>query len=220
MQLIVLGVALTLGWAGMTQLPRMSELDKAKTDEAIQGRVAAFKFGLDMMESKFTGVGYEHSAIAFFRGQPLWKASHSSYVQIGGELGWVGLFLFLGILYCCLRTLLTAQTTTIEEERIRRVLFILIFSYMISSWMVNFTYRTTFFLMAAAAAAFHRHLLNKNQPLEPVRGRVRVETRRPLPVAIGGLRPALATSAALPEPVNQTVPVSPVAELAATGSST
>src|SRR5205085_889379 len=78
--------------------------------------------------------------------------------------GYVGLFLFIGIIYWSLRTLIAARTSNTDEERIRRILFVLVFSYIISSWMVNFTYRVSFFLMAAAIAAFHRQLMEKNQP--------------------------------------------------------
>jgi hypothetical protein len=85
-------------------------------------------------------------------------------VQIGAELGKVGFFLFLGVLYCCLRTLVTAQTTNEDEERIRRMMFVLVMSYMVSSWMVDFGYRPTFFMFAGAIAAFHRHLYGLNRP--------------------------------------------------------
>jgi len=41
---------------------------------------------------------------------------------------------------------------------LRRMLFVLVLSYMVSSWMVNFEYRPTFFMFAGAIAALHRHL--------------------------------------------------------------
>ena len=35
---------------------------------------------------------------------------------------------------------------------------------MVSSWMVDFGFRAPYFLFAAAIAAFHRLMLEKNQP--------------------------------------------------------
>ena len=176
-QVAILGAALMFGGSVLYALPRMTELQKSKNDEAIQGRVIAFTHGYKMMTTTAHGVGFRGWQQSFLAGhyrfkqthtdkdslkkpQPIiFKAPHSSYVCIGAELGYFGLFLLFGILYCCLRTLVTARTGTPDEERIRRILFVLIVSYMVSSWMVDFEYRPTFFMFAAATAALHRHLL-------------------------------------------------------------
>jgi hypothetical protein len=54
------------------------------------------------------------------------KATHGAYNQNGAELGYVGLFLFIGILYCCIRTLLLVKSHDDDEERIRRALFAMV----------------------------------------------------------------------------------------------
>ena len=183
-QVLLLVVALLFGSAALFSLPRMNELNKTKNDEAIQGRVAAFKHGYELLESTTRGVGkgkwgkdpfitsYVPSLAAVRATSqddnkrrivltPIRysKAPHSSYVCIGAELGRTGLFLFVAVLYCCLRTTITARTENVDEERIRRILFVLVISYIVSSWMVDFEYRPTFFMFTAAIAAFHRHLL-------------------------------------------------------------
>ena len=175
-QAIIIIAAAMFGGTVLFALPRMQELNKSKTDEAIQGRVIAFTHGYKMMTTTEHGVGFHHWQESFLAGHYrfkqtkaekdakktppiLYKAPHSSYVGIGAELGYPGFFLLFGILYCCLRTLITAKTSTPDEERIRRILFVLIVSYMVSSWMVDFAYRPTFFMFAAATAALHRHLL-------------------------------------------------------------
>ena len=176
-QAAIIAGAIMFGSTVLYALPRMQELDKSKTDEAIQGRVIAFTHGYKMMMTTNCGVGFHHWQESFLAGhyrlKPkhtdkeslkktppiLYKAPHSSYVGMGAELGYPGFFLVFGILYCCLRTLMTARTGTPDEERIRRILFVLIISYMVSSWMVDFAYRPTFFMFAAATAALHRHLL-------------------------------------------------------------
>jgi hypothetical protein len=98
------------------------------------------------------------------------KATHGAYNQNGAELGYMGLFLFVSILYCCVRTLLLVKSKDDDEERIRRALFVSVVAYAVSSWMVDFAYRTTFFMMVAAISAFHRHLLRKHASVaEPAR---------------------------------------------------
>ena len=187
-QALIVCAALFFGTEGLQFLPRMGELKKTKTDEAIQGRVMAFGHGIKVRTA--TGVGYRKWHQSFLAGKyrfkqtakpqlvqyaegkfklvaPLpmpivSKAPHSSYVCIGAELGYIGFFLHMGILYCGLRTLVSAKTSTPNEERIRRILFVLTVSYMVSSWVVNFEYRPTFFMFAAAAAALHRHLHKLN----------------------------------------------------------
>ena len=175
-QAAIIAAAVMFGGSVLYALPRMQELNKTKTDDAIQGRVIAFTHGYKMMTTTDRGVGFHHWQQSFLAGHyrfkqtkaekdakktpPIvYKAPHSSYVGIGAELGYPGFFLLFGILYCCLRTLVTARTSTPDEERIRRILFVLIVSYMVSSWMVDFAYRPTFFMFAAATAALHRHLL-------------------------------------------------------------
>ena len=173
--------ALLIGIPAVSLLPRMGELNKSKTDEAIQGRIMAFTHGYKILKTTDAGVGYRNWFQSFLAGkyhfkrtkfdknslkQPMpivSKAPHSSYVCIGAELGYPGFFLHMGILYCCLRTLVTAKTGTPREERIRRILFVLIICYMVSSWMVDFEYRATFFMFVAGTAVLHRHLLRLNE---------------------------------------------------------
>ena len=158
-QLLTLIVALTIGWAALLLLPRMEEINEAGTDEAIRGRVEAFKWGLHNFETRTAGVGFGRFKVTFVAAHGYVKASHSAYNQIGCELGYPGLYLFLAIVYYSLRTLITARTHNIQEERVRRILFVLILAYLISSWMVDFAFRATFFLFTAAIAAFHRLLV-------------------------------------------------------------
>jgi hypothetical protein len=181
MQIAILVAALLFGAGALYSLPRMNELNNSKSDEAIQGRVAAFKHGYALLQTTFKGTGkgswvndpFYTSYITVFvppkmgseeQGRTVLKAihynkaPHSSYVCIGAELGKPGLFLLVAVLYCCLRTTITAKTETPDEERIRRMLFVLVLSYIVSSWMVDFEYRPTFFMFTAATAALHRHL--------------------------------------------------------------
>lgn len=178
----------------------MGELNESSRDEAIQGRVTAFKFGLNTLKNNIYGVGIHQFMSGMKRTQRFSIAAHSSYVQVGGELGWPGLFIFVGILYCCLRTLISAKTTDVTEERVRRILFVLLVSYAVSSWMVNWPWRTTFFLMVGAIAAFHRLMVAKH-PANPVE--TEPQTELTPASALIGLQHAPALSATVPSTFNQ-----------------
>jgi hypothetical protein len=157
-QIALISLAITTGVGAIYALPRMNELQHTKTDEAIQGRIKAFTYGHYYFEHRITGVGFGQFVPTLLRDHGFYKASHSTYVQTGTETGKIGMFLFLMVQWCNLRTLLFSKTRTDEQERIRRLLFVLVLSYMVSGWMVDFAYRATFFMFSAAVAAFHRHL--------------------------------------------------------------
>ncbi len=157
-QIIVLGLALTAGWAGVKQLPRMQELREPRREEGIQGRLIAWKFGLDKMDQQRHGVGLFAFGNTFLKENGYYKAPHSSYVEAGAEQGFMGLMFFVGVLYCSFRFLLTAKIDDVEEERMRRVLLVLLVSYVASSWLIGWGYKTFFYLTTACVSAFYRHL--------------------------------------------------------------
>ena len=87
--------------------------------------------------------------------------SHNSYVEVGAELGKRGLMLWLAVLYYCLKGVMRAKCHNDQQERIRRLMFCVLSSYMCSSWATNISYRATFFLQAGVCSAFWYLLLVK-----------------------------------------------------------
>jgi hypothetical protein len=81
--------------------------------------------------------------------------SHNSYVEIGAELGKKGLIFWLAVLYFGLKVLMKAKCHNDQQERVRRLLFCVLSSYMCSSWATNISYRATFFLQAGVCSAFY-----------------------------------------------------------------
>lgn len=201
-QIAIFVLAATIGYGALQMLPRMNELKKGRSDPAIQGRIAAWQLGLDTMKRSNTGVGIGNFKEEFMRRNHYDKAGHSSYVQIGTELGYTGFFIYLGIIYCGLRTLVSAKTTTEDEERARRTMFVLLCSYVVSSWMVDFGFRVTYFLTIACIAAFHRLMLTKAQPETENETIVEAEVQ---PIAIGfpQWKPVGSTPAAVLQSVNE-----------------
>ena len=182
-QIAILTAAIVLGTGALYALPRMTELNKSKSDEAIQGRIAAYTYGYKCVTTMWAGIGYNNWMWGFYNQSRRYKivkeprmvnhvltvrprlvperyakAAHGSFNNMGAELGFTGLALFFGMVWCSIRTLTTCKVSDVEEERVRRILFVLMVSYLVSSWMVDFGYRPTFFMFTAATAAFHRHL--------------------------------------------------------------
>ena len=250
-QALLLIVCATVGITALYSLPRMGELSKSKTDAAIQGRIAAAKFALQCMQRSWWGNGWGNFVPMFYKYGPMEpvivkeirrrhttkgteyvtvkkvihrhyaKATHGAYYQNGADLGFPGLFLFVGILYSCFRTLIQAKTRDNNEERVRRILFSIVVSFAVSCWMVDFFYRTIFFLFAAATAALHIILSKpKNEASvadpEPVltwRDQIRA-AMSPVP---GVARAAAAATTAVAVNLRQIIPPRPSPAEAGTG---
>lgn len=155
-QVGIIVIVASMGSAAIYSLPRMNELQNSKADPAIQGRIASFRHGYSYYNRYITGVGYGNFMGRQLAEYKLNKAPHSVYNAIGAQQGKPGMFLFLLIMWSNFRTLLFLRTRTNEEERARRILFALVFSYALSGWMVDFAYRPSFFLFAAAISVIHR----------------------------------------------------------------
>jgi hypothetical protein len=156
-QVIILAMALTVGWTGLQLLPRMEQIKTMHADEGIIVRLQAWKVGFNTMQTlhpKGSGIDTFSSVFQRIYGYP--KAPHSSYVQVGTELGYGGLLLFVGIIYCCFRTLLKVRTEDENEERVRRVLLVMLISFCVSSWVIGWGLNLTFYVIAGTIAAFQR----------------------------------------------------------------
>ena len=168
-QILALAMAATLGVSALSFLPRMEQMGNLRADEGVQGRLMVWEMARQVTLSKPTGEGWQQFVGHFvWDGQYETKATHSSYVQIGGDLGIRGLFLFLFPLWLAVRSLLVGAKFTRDEpehERCRRAVLLLIIAYLISSWMINREYHTEYFLLVAVAAAIHR--LNLAEEIEP-----------------------------------------------------
>ena len=166
-QIVIAGILILAGSSILYSLPRMTELNKSKTDGAIQGRVASLTHGYHYYQNNIAGVGHRQFMKRQLSDYKLYKAPHSVYNCIGAELGKVGMFLFLMILWSNFRTLIFMKTQNVEQERARRILFALLVSYAVSGWMADFAHRVSFYLFTAAIAVMHRLvLLNQTETEE------------------------------------------------------
>lgn len=166
-QAVILALALSVGMTALYHLPRMGVLRDARSDEGIMGRLLAWEQAREAADANRYGKGWK-KFVAWIEWdeETVEKSTHGSYVKIAADLGYPGLFLFVGILYCGLRVLVQARTVDIEEDRIRRMLFVILFSYCVSAWMIDRAYHTEFYVMAAAISAFHLMLRSAREEEE------------------------------------------------------
>jgi len=158
-QFIMILLAATIGWAGLSQLPRMIELDRVRSDEAVQGRMLAWEQARIASKLSNNGEGWrQFKPKILFEEEEIFKATHSSYVLVGAELGPHGMFFYLAVLFACLRAVISARCRRIEDERSRRILFALLLGYMISGWLIDRSYHLEYFLMAGAISGLYRRL--------------------------------------------------------------
>jgi hypothetical protein len=161
-KLVVLGLAFSLGVGALSFLPRMEDMSNLSSDEGVQGRLMAWEMAKTARDSNFSGVGWKQfvATIDWTNGvQTIYgirKSTHSSYVQVGADLGRVGLFFWLLCLWVAARTTLQFKAENPVEERCRRSAFLLLVGYLVSGWMINKQYHTEYFLIVALVAAIHR----------------------------------------------------------------
>jgi hypothetical protein len=170
-QIVMLVVAVNVGGTLLYSLPRMGVLRSGHAsakEGGIAGRVFAFRYGWDVYHRSTRGLGKGRFQRSIERERGWNISPHSAFVQIGAELGPTGLFLYLGILYVSMKTLVLASCGSEQEERIRRALFGAILAFCISGWLITFTYRAHFFFQAGIVAAFHRLLLKKGRDEDEV----------------------------------------------------
>lgn len=164
-KILAVAFAMTAGVSALSFLPRMSKMNDLRSDEGVQGRLMVW----DMAKGELANTGYgwkQFVAYIEWEGEMILKATHSSYVQVGAELGIYGLCIFLAGIWVSFRSLATSHRfTTLDDdwERCRRVGLILVLSYAASSWMINREYHTEYFLMIAVAAAIHRLCVSGQQ---------------------------------------------------------
>jgi O-antigen ligase/polysaccharide polymerase Wzy-like membrane protein len=160
-QVIVLTTVLTAGVGTLSFLPRMESMGSLRSEEGVMGRLMAWEKARDACENNTTGLGWRqfHAWITVKDGMR-WvvedKSTHSSYVQIGADLGKPGMCLWLLVLFTSMRGVLLYRTQNEDEERCRRSVLLILMAYMVSSWMINREYHTEYYLIAAMAAAYHR----------------------------------------------------------------
>jgi hypothetical protein len=179
-QMLVLAVTLLVGVGGLQFMPRMEQMGNLRADDGVLGRLMAWEMAKTAMELNPTGVGWKQfiALIDWKEGNKMFygipKATHSSYVQVGADLGKYGMFLWLLPLWAAIRATLSFKGQSDDEERCRRATLLLILAYLSSGWMINRQYHTEYFLIIGVAAAIQRLVVARSLVLP---GTVKAENR-------------------------------------------
>ena len=177
-QIIILLIAATLGVEGLRQMPRMTDMANVREDEAVMGRMLAWEQARIVSKNEPNGEGFKNfQAIIEWEKEEIFKATHSSYVLIGAELGTRGMLFYLAVLYASLRTLATTRCRSEEDEGSRRALMVILLCYLGSSWLIDRSYHLEYFFLAGAVSAFHRRLGEENGIFRPAGNDTAHDTR-------------------------------------------
>lgn len=163
-QILLIVAAVAGSGAVLSIMPRMTEMGSLRSDEGVQGRLLAWEIARTASRQHLvSGQGWKtFKATIRWEKMSIAKATHSSYVQVGAELGKGGMFLYILLMWLGVKSTIRSGQLDEEGERCRKCIFGLVVAYAISNWMIDRAYHTEFFLFMAATSAFHRlYLLRK-----------------------------------------------------------
>lgn len=141
-----------------------SSTEGYRSDASSMGRVEAWAAGMDMLrESPIVGVGKDQ----FIEHHE--RDSHSSYVRAGAELGLLGLYAYIGILYFAFQTMFRA--TKVEENTEMKLYSVGYISYLsayaVGSIFSTRTYDIIFLIIVALTSVCRQILMNSPQVKDP-----------------------------------------------------
>ncbi len=186
-QVVVGLAALAMGGTILATLPRMEQLKRIGSEEGVQGRMLAWAMARTVTMTHATGEGYKQFH-AWLRTDGILneKSPHSAFVMVGGDLGPVGLSIYIGMLLACARSLIQYKGLTIRMERCRRSLFALLMGLFISGWMLDRAYYTEVFCLIGAVGSYHllsvKH--RREAALEELTAEVEAEEASPAPFGL------------------------------------
>jgi O-antigen ligase len=120
------------------------------SQNSTQYRVEMWAEGLEMMkQNPLFGIGRGN-----FKEYTAKLIAHNSAVEIGGETGVVGLFLYIGLIYFCVKSALHARRhfTDPHDKDFALAAALAVLGYVISMMFVTLEYETFYLLLAMCAA--------------------------------------------------------------------
>jgi O-antigen ligase len=133
-----------------------------RSDESAMGRVEAWSAGMSMLlQNPFFGVGKGN----FIENHS--RDSHSSYVRAGAELGFVGLYVFIGIMFWSVTSLnKIISSDELDQYKIFAVALVsYIYTFMVGSLFSTRTYDILLLIMVAFVSSLVRIVISNNKLL-------------------------------------------------------
>jgi hypothetical protein len=135
-------------------------------DQGIAGRMMVWQGAMWSLKSNPYGVGLKK-----FQGMievddlgMIKLATHGSFVRTGADLGYPGLFCYVGAFYVGYRTMrLRKFKPSSDGFRVQSAVFVLFISYLISAWVVDRAYHADFILLMALVSAVHRVYISQEE---------------------------------------------------------
>lgn len=194
---------------------RMSTIGSADSDSSFMNRVGSWKMNmLVALDRPLTGGGFssmedpgvfrqyllQFSKLDFIPTDTptIAFAAHSIYFQVLGDTGFIGFFLFVGLLFCAFRNVRIIQRLGRGREDVQwavdlaRFLRLTLIAFMVSGAALSLAYFEFYYIMITLLSVTRRHVQEVVSPALPAGSAVLGTARRP---AFGGL--AAGSAAAL-----------------------
>jgi len=149
-------------WALMPEQYKMrySSITSSQLDDSSQGRVEAWKVGLDMfLEKPILGVGPGVFPAAYWNRRGVWLQSHSLYIQVMAETGAVGILAFatlLIVIFKRLNTMFRSDPTKRSSDDLKvfaRANYAILIGLLVAGVFGHIMLRDTWYLTAALIVA-------------------------------------------------------------------
>jgi putative inorganic carbon (HCO3(-)) transporter len=144
--------AVLLAAAVVISPSRMGEL--SPYEQSASGRVYAWIDGLVMLKSKpLLGIGFQNFAAIHGR------AAHSAFIQCLAELGLIGYFAWLALLYTSIADVVRAgrRSATGEENRYADILLLSLIGSLGSAFFLSQAYSPVLYILLALSATTVKH---------------------------------------------------------------
>jgi putative inorganic carbon (HCO3(-)) transporter len=140
---------------------RYSTMTEGEVDASTQGRINAWKAGVEMfLEKPIFGVGPAVFTTAYGTRYGVWLASHSLYVEMFATLGIAGVIAWWFFMYQFLRKLWgvgrwasSSGTSRVDTEVYVRAIYSIIVGLLVAGVFGHILFRDTWFIMAGLTVA-------------------------------------------------------------------
>jgi probable O-glycosylation ligase (exosortase A-associated) len=171
MYFIVVGIIL-MNFAPQGFWERMSTILHPETeyDQTLGGRTIIWRRGIDMMlENPVFGVG----ANAFHIAEGLshadiggkWSTAHNSFIQIGAELGVIGLLLFIGLIYTSIKSMRALRRLVQNDPQFGNILWLThaievgLIGYMVAGFFLSQAYSSILYFLLGLGVSLKKILM-------------------------------------------------------------
>jgi probable O-glycosylation ligase (exosortase A-associated) len=198
LRIVVPGILLAVAVAAFmpeSWWERMATIKTYQEDESAMGRINAWTVAFNVAKDHFFGGGFyleDESIFNLYAPRPEFIAvAHSIYFQVLGQLGFVGLFLYLAFWISTWRTCrwIAKNSQSAADQALARMVEISLVGFAVGGAFLNMAYFDgPYYLMAAMVVI--RYKIMHNQSLSPAALSVKRQPEVPLPPPSTAAKPA------------------------------